>query len=115
MTLRDNSKRIGRQPAYFSNMRRKQNGMYDYISGLDGVYLWQKYVTYTQEFDQLHKEVQDMQKALTYNRKGKDFNKYMGKHEFYTVNLARICASSYSWKVFTKFKWTIEKYKEYIA
>jgi len=115
MTLTDNSKRIGRQPPYFSNLRRDNRDMFDYINTLDGGELWEKYVNYTIEFDQLHKEIQDMRKQLTYNRTGKLFVEYIGKHRYFIINLCRYFESSYSWKVFQKLKWTIEKYKEYLS
>ena len=114
MTLADSSRRIGRQPAYFSNMKRKQNGMFDHISSLHGQFMWIKYAEYTKEFDKLHIEIIDMKKALTHNRKGKEFMQCIGQHRFYLVNLCRYYDNSYSWKVFNKLKWTIEQYKRFI-
>jgi len=114
MTLVDNSIRIGRQRPYFSNMKRKKNGMFDYINSLDGKELWEKYVNYTLEFEQLHNEIQDMQKQLTYNRTGKIFVTHIGKHRYFIINLCRYYKDSYSWNVFLKLKWVIEKYKEYL-
>ena len=95
-------------------MKRKQNGMYDHINSLQGNNLWNRYVTYTLEFDRLHMEVQDMRKALTYNRNGKEFIEYIGEHRFYIINLCRYYKSSYSWKVYNKLSWVIERYKSYI-
>ncbi len=114
MTLGANSIRIGRQPAYFSNMKQKKNSMFTYIDSLEGKHLWIKYVNYTIQFDELHMEIVDMQKALAFNRKSEAFCHFLGKHSHYVVNMARICENSYSWSVFHKFKWTIIKYKEYI-
>ena len=114
MTLVDNSLRIGRQRPYFSNMRRKKNGMWDYINTLDGREMWEKYVTYTHKFEQLHSEIKDMKRQLAYNRTSKLFCRSVSKHDYYLVNLCRYYDDSYRWGVFQKLQWTINKYEEYL-
>ncbi len=112
-TLKGSSQKIGRQQNFFSNMKRTQPAFFAYLQSLDGRHIWQRYQEYMIRFDELVEKGKDMHDALTYNRQGKEFVAFMGKHDSSVANMHKYSNVNYSWRVFERLNCIDEQYTRF--